>query len=85
MNTKLTLNIQDKELIEAAKAYARSQNKSLSVLMENMLRGLVSKEVKTTKKEGALSSKLVGAFINPNANTSEEDAKWEYLKEKYNL
>lgn len=85
MNTKLTLNIQDKELIEAAKAYARSQNKSLSVLMENVLRGLVSKEVRTTKVKGKLSSKLVGAFISPNKNTEEDDDKWEYLKEKYNL
>lgn len=85
MSTKLTLNIQDKELIKAAKSFAKSQDKSLSVLMENMLRGLVSKEFKNDQPEVTVSTKLVGAFVNPKKKSEEHGAKWEYMKEKYNL
>lgn len=77
----LTLNIQDKELIEEAKSFAKSQNKSLSVLVENVLRGLVKQP-----KEQKQDNKLLGAFVSQKALDSDEsDPKWEYLKEKYEL
>lgn len=78
----LTLNIQDKELIEEAKSFAKSQNKSLSVLVENVLRGFV-KQPKGQKQD---NNKLLGAFVLQKALDSDEsDLKWEYLKEKYEL
>lgn len=78
----LTLNIQDKELIEEAKSFAKSQNKSLSVLVENVLRGLV-KQPKEQKQD---NNKLLAAFVSQKALDSDEsDLKWEYLKEKYEL
>lgn len=53
--------------------------------MENMLRGLVSKEFKNDQPEVTVSTKLVGAFVNPKKKSEEHGAKWEYMKEKYNL
>ncbi len=46
MNTKLTLTI-DKEVIEKAKAYAKAQQRSLSNLIEEYLKGLTRKEEST--------------------------------------
>ena len=43
MDAKLTLKL-DKDLIEKAKAYASSNNKSLSYLIEIYLKSLVDKE-----------------------------------------
>jgi predicted HicB family RNase H-like nuclease len=43
MTTKLTLTV-DKEIIEAAKAYARKNGRSLSALIENYLKALVQKK-----------------------------------------
>ncbi len=78
----LTLNIQDKELIEEAKSFAKSQNKSLSVLVENVLRGLV----KQPKEQKSVNNKLLGAFVSQRTLESDRlDPKWEYLKEKYEL
>lgn len=83
MNSKLTLNIRDKELIEEAKTFAKSQNKSLSVLVENILRGLVGQKKRTDQTSG---SKLLGAFVtNDPVEEKHEDLKWEFLKEKYDL
>lgn len=42
MTTKLTLTV-DKEIIEAAKVYARKNGRSLSALIENYLKALVQK------------------------------------------
>ncbi len=78
----LTLNIRDKELIKEAKSFAKAQNKSLSVLVENLLRGLVNHP----KKQKPLKNKLLGAFISQRTLESDSlDSKWEYLKEKYEL
>lgn len=46
MNTKLTLTI-EKEVIEKAKAYAKAQQRSLSNLIEEYLKGLTRKEEST--------------------------------------
>jgi len=43
MNAKLTLTI-DKEVIEQAKRYAKSENRSLSNLIENFLRQVSQNE-----------------------------------------
>ncbi len=83
MGSKLTLNIRDKELIEEAKTFARSQDKSLSVLVENILRGLVGQKKRT---DHTSENKLLGAFvISDTVEEKHEDPKWEFLKEKYDL
>lgn len=43
MDAKLTLNI-DREIAQKAKLYARSKGRSLSDLVENLLKALVSPE-----------------------------------------
>jgi hypothetical protein len=43
MSTKLTLTIQ-KDVIDRAKQYAKSQNRSLSFLIENYLKSITEKE-----------------------------------------
>ena len=43
MDTKLTLKL-DEETIEMAKRYARQQNTSLSMLIENYLQALTQKD-----------------------------------------
>jgi hypothetical protein len=48
MNTKLTLSIEE-DLIRKAKKYARSKGRSLSDLVENYLKGLVSASDQTAK------------------------------------
>ena len=50
MNTKLTLNL-DKEIIQEAKTYAKSQSVSLSKLIENYLNSLT----RYSKKKSSVS------------------------------
>lgn len=50
MNTKLTLNL-NKEIIEDAKNYAKSQRLSLSKLIENYLNSVTQK----TRKQASVS------------------------------
>ena len=45
MNTKLTLTI-EQEIIERAKLYAKSKNRSLSDIIENYLKILTKKKKK---------------------------------------
>lgn len=70
MNTKLTLNL-DKEIIDEAKNYAKSQSVSLSKLIENYLNSLT----RTSKKKTTVSplvESLTGII------PSEYDEKNEY-------
>jgi hypothetical protein len=78
MNTKLTLNL-DKEVIEAAKMYAKSHRVSLSNLIENYLHSLTV----VSKKESAVSplvESLTG--IIPN-DYDEHKAYRDYIDKKY--
>ena len=66
MNTKLTLNV-DKAVIEQAKSYAKSQNISLSRLIESYLASLISKErdpIEITPLVKSLSG-IIQKRINP--------------------
>lgn len=61
MDTKLTLTL-DKEVIERAKIYAKSKNRSLSDLVENYFKALI-RENKTGEFEVAETVKhLRGIF-----------------------
>jgi glutamate synthase domain-containing protein 3 len=78
MNTKLTLNL-DKEIIEAAKIYAKSNQVSLSKLIENYLHSLT----RDSKKKSSISplvESLTG--IIPSDYDEKKDYR-EYIEKKY--
>ncbi len=78
MNAKLTL-ILNKDLVEDAKKYAKSRNLSLSKLVENHLRSLISKsEIRT--KVSPLVESLTG--IIPD-EVNEREKYRDYLDQKY--
>lgn len=65
MNSKLTLTV-DKDVIVQAKAFAQSQGRSLSDLVENYLKSVIDQkqleEVSPTVKSLAGSFKVAGDF-----------------------
>ena len=80
MNTKLTLNL-DTHIIDRAKDYAKSNQVSLSKLIENYLQALTNKN----KKEIEVSP-LVESLTGVIPSEEEVDYKKEYtdyLTEKY--
>ena len=67
MNTKLTLTI-DESVVKQAKAYAKKQGRSLSVIVENYLKD-VTKTEEITDKDNELSpilKRLIGSVNLPN-------------------
>jgi hypothetical protein len=78
MNAKLTLNL-DKEIINEAKIYAKSNSVSLSKLIENYLNSLTKKS-----KEKSSVSALVESLteIIPN-DYHERDGYRNYIDKKY--
>ena len=70
MNTKLTLNL-DKEIIQEAKTYAKSQSVSLSKLIENYLNSIT----RNSKKKSSVSP-LVESLIG--IIPSDYDQRHEY-------
>ncbi len=78
MNTKLTLNL-DKEIIEAAKVYAKSHQVSLSKLIENYLKS-ITRESKKKSSVSPLVESLTG--IIPNDYDEKKDYR-EYIDKKY--
>lgn len=65
MNTKLTLTI-EQEIIKKAKEYAKSNNRSLSDIIENYLKMLTRKEIKTSNKMPPVVKSLRGSFKAPD-------------------
>jgi len=64
MNTKLTLSI-EKEIIELAKKYAKSKNRSLSDLIESYLKSLTKNNNLDTKNITPVVKSLKGSFKMP--------------------
>ena len=78
MNAKLTL-ILNKDLVKDAKKYAKSNNLSLSKIVENHLRSLISdSEIRT--KISPLVESLTG--IIPDEVNEREEYR-DYLNRKY--
>jgi hypothetical protein len=79
METKLTLKL-DKTVIQSAKKYAQLRNRSLSGLVEEYFRNLVSSENKNKSHISPLVEELSGVI-------SENDLKslsyTDYLEAKY--
>ncbi|MGI5975503.1 MAG: DUF6364 family protein [Paludibacter sp.] len=79
MNTKLTLNL-DKNIIEEAKVYAKKNQVSLSMLIENYLNSLVKTSHKQTTRISPLVESLTGVI---SSETDEKKSYRDYLSEKY--
>ncbi len=81
MNTKLTLNIDD-SIIERAKRYAKTNNVSLSKLIESYLSSLTAPRRKKNAKITPLVESLIGVIELPDG-FDEKEAYSRYLTEKY--
>lgn len=78
MKTKLTLNL-DKEIIEEAKTYAKSQRVSLSKLIENYL-NVLTRQTKKKSSVTPLVESLTGLI--PSDYDEKKDYR-EYIDKKY--
>jgi hypothetical protein len=59
MNTKLTLSI-DENVIQAAKEFAKNNNRSVSKLVEDYLYTISKDSINNTKKNPRITNKLAG-------------------------
>ena len=73
MNTKLTLNL-NAEIIQEAKKYAKSQQVSLSKLVENYLNSLISEE---SNDENQISD-----FVKSMSSKTKLPANFDVQKER---
>lgn len=86
MNTKLTLSL-EKEVIEKAKIYAKGTGRSLSEIVENYFRNLISKSEKNNNESNDIDErlkKITGVVTLPD-DFDIEKAKEDYHKEKYGV
>ena len=84
MYTKLTLNV-DGNVIRDAKIYAKKHQISLSKIIEKYLRNITSRtKTDSTKQISTIVDELSGILGTINKENS-KDAKYQYLKKKYNL
>jgi len=82
MNTKLTLTI-EKDIIDKAKDYARKKGRSLSDLIENYLKLIVSsKEKENTEEITPLVRSMMGSLKVPK-DFDYKKALVEELNKKY--
>ncbi len=64
MSTKLTLTI-DESIIEKAKKYAKTKDKSLSKIIENYLKSILNEEPNDSDELSPLVKSLKGSFNAP--------------------
>ena len=80
MDKKLTLSL-DKSIIESAKDYAKSNNISLSKLIESYLTTLTTRKKNSTEITPLVES--LSGVINLDEDFNIKDAYTDYLIEKY--
>ena len=80
MNTKLTLSL-DATVIEKAKKYAKSNNKSLSHIIEVYLKKIIKEETNSTDLTPIVKS-IKGTF-SPTGNFDYKDELKKKLFNKY--
>ncbi len=80
MDKKLTLSL-DKSVIESAKNYAKSNNISLSKLIESYLTTLTKRKRNSTEITPLVES--LSGVINLDEDFDVKDAYTDYLIEKY--
>jgi len=81
MNTKLTLTI-EQSLIEKAKQYAKGKGRSLSDIVENYLKVIISEEKAMVIDSTPIASSLRGSFKAPKGFDYKEELS-KGLSEKY--
>jgi hypothetical protein len=77
----------EKEVIEKAKIYAKGTGRSLSEMVENYFRNLISKSEKNNNESNDIDErlkKITGVVTLPD-DFDIEKAKEEYHKEKYGV
>ena len=86
MNTKLTLSLK-KEVIEKAKIYAKGTGRSLSEMVENYFRDLVTSTNSMKNKENDIEEKLkrITGIVTLPDDFDIEKVKEEYHREKYGI
>ena len=72
----------DDAIIERAKKYASDKIESLSEMVENYFRLVTSNYKKEDKNFSPIVQELLGSIKVPN-DFDYENAKYDYLKEKY--
>ncbi|WP_339607500.1 DUF6364 family protein [uncultured Roseivirga sp.] len=84
MDTKLTLKL-DKQVIDKAKAYASSQKRSLSRLIESYLKTLIEKEDASSKDNIKISPfvKSMQTGVKIPADLDYKKTYGDHLAEKY--
>ena len=82
MNTKLTLSL-EKEVIEQAKIYAKGTGRSLSEMVENYFKSLVTNSNKKTDIDIEDRLKKITGIVKLPPDFDEKKAVQEYLEEKY--
>ena len=78
--SKLTLTV-DPEVVKQAKAYASSQQQSLSKLVENFLKSLPAKPEQHKPELTGVTAELAGIIDEDELN--KVDSYTDYLQEKY--
>lgn len=81
MNTKLTLTI-EQAVIEKAKRYAKQNERSLSKIIENYLKTLITNDLKEEKMLSPIVKSLKGSFSKPK-NFDYKKELSERLSEKH--
>ena len=81
MNTKLTLTI-EQSVIEKAKKYAKSKERSLSDLIENYLKAITKETNIEIVKETPIVQSLKGSFRMPESFDYKKELT-KKLSEKY--
>ena len=81
MNAKLTLSL-DRDIIEQAKGFSRSQHKSLSKLIEGYLRQVVHNKEEAEEHATPLVARLSGVIDAVKLGDHKSEYA-DYLSEKY--
>jgi len=76
MKKKLTVTV-DEKVLPKAKAYAKAHGCSLSYVIEESLRGLVSKDAEP------FSSRWKGRFQDSIRHSEEDSARYRILSQRY--
>ena len=84
MDAKLTLRL-DKYVIDRAKDYASSQNRSLSRMIESYLKSLIDKEPKQSSDEIEISTFVKGMAtgVRMPADYDYKKVYGDFLSDKY--
>ena len=82
MNRKLTLSIEN-EVIEQAKLYATKHQRSLSSIVEQYLKSLLTKRKKRQKSEFSKNVEELWGSVKYNTNKSDKELLKDALLRKY--